>query len=316
MLSRRQFLAVPAAALAAAPRLSSTERVDRAIRGQDVDRLPFSLWHHFGLEKQGPRKHAEATLEFHERYGTDLVKVMSDFPYPKPAGNWWELKVEANPFAPQVHALEIIADGLRGRAHFVETVFNPWNVAEKLSSKEEVIRLRNEQPQKLLDALEVIAQSEANHARLALKAKASGIFLAIANAQDGIMTRAEYAKWSEPFDRLVLQAAGGAPLNILHLHGDKVYVDYFLTGWPAGGVNYGSQETGFPLPAARARFAGVLLGGVDERSYRTRSAGELREDAARARREAGPRLIFTPGCSVPNDSRPDELLRMKEAVQS
>lgn len=315
MLSRRHFLAVPATALLAADRLTSKERVDRAINGQDVDRLPFTLWHHFGLEKQGPRKHAEATIDFHNRYGTDLVKVMSDFPYPKPAsGNWWELKAQASPFAAQIHALEIVADSLRGSAHFVETIFNPWNVAEKLSSKEEVMRLKNEQPQKLMDALEVIAKSEANHARLALKAKASGIFLAIANAQDGIMTREDYAKWSEPFDRLVLKAAGSAPLNILHLHGDKVHVDHFLTGWPAAGINWGSHETGFSVTAARAKFRGVLLCGVDERSYRSRTVDGLRQDAAQARREAGAKLIFTPGCSVPNDSKPEELSRMKAAV--
>lgn len=314
MLSRRHFLAVPAAVVFAAARMTKKERVGNAIAGKDVDRLPFSLWHHFGLEKEGPMKHAEATLNFHRRYDTDLVKVMSDFPYPKPAGSWLNLKVEKSPFAAQIHALEIIGDGLRGSAHFVETLFNPWNVAEKLSSKEEVMRLKNEQPQKLLDALEVIAKSEANHTRLALKARASGIFLAIANAQDGILTREEYAKFSEPFDRMVLKAADGAPLNILHLHGEKVYVDHFLTGWPAGGINYGSHESGFAVTSARAKFGGVLLCGVDERSYRTRTVEQLKQDAAAARQQAGAKLIFTPGCSVPNDSRPDELLRMKAAV--
>jgi len=40
----------------------------------------------------------------------------------------------------------------------------------------------------LLDALEVIAKSEANHARLAVKAGQPAFSFAIANAQDGIMT--------------------------------------------------------------------------------------------------------------------------------
>ena len=41
-----------------------------------------------------------------------------------------------------------------GEVPFVETVFNPWNQAEKISSKQEVQRLKREEPQKLLDALE------------------------------------------------------------------------------------------------------------------------------------------------------------------
>ncbi len=311
MLSRRHFLAVPAAALTAASKMTPKERVDRALRGQDVDRVPFSLWHHFGLERYGPYRHAEATLDFHRNYRTDLVKVMSDFPYPKPSGSWVELKVEASPFAQQLHALQIINDGLVRKAHFVETIFNPWNVAEKLSSKEEVMRLKNEQPQKLLDALEVIAKSEANHARLALKTGASGIFLAIANAQQGILTAEEYAKFSEPFDRIVLKAADAAPLNVLHLHGDKVYLERFLSGWGTAGINYSAHETGMALSAARMKFDGVLLGGMDHRNYRTRTVQQLREDADEAARQAGKKLVFTPGCSVPNESTAEELSRLK-----
>ena len=74
----------PAARSAAA--LSPKQRVDRAVNGQPVDRPPFSFWHHFGLEKEGPESHARATLAFHRRFHTDFVKVMSDFPYPKPGG--------------------------------------------------------------------------------------------------------------------------------------------------------------------------------------------------------------------------------------
>ena len=46
------------------------------------------------------------------------------------------------------------------------------------------------------------------------------LLLAIANAQAGVMTAPDYAKFSEPFDKLVLAAIPSAPLNILHLHSD------------------------------------------------------------------------------------------------
>jgi hypothetical protein len=56
LLNRRQFISGLAAATAmtAAPSCSATsarlthkERVDRALRGEDLDRPPFSLWHHY-----------------------------------------------------------------------------------------------------------------------------------------------------------------------------------------------------------------------------------------------------------------------------
>ena len=87
----------------------------------------------------------------------------------KPGGKWYELKVEDNPFPQQIRALELIRDGLRGDAYVLETIFNPWNVAQKLSSKEEVLRLKDENPTALLAALDAIAQSEIAHARRAFR---------------------------------------------------------------------------------------------------------------------------------------------------
>lgn len=309
-LTRRTFLstALAAPAVLRGASLSSPERVNRALQGKSPDRPAFCLWHHFGLEKQGAAAHAQRTLEFHRAYQTDFLKVMSDFPYPK-----GEKGVLESPFPEQLKALEIIRTQRPAGYHFVETLFNPWNVAEKLTSAAEVKRMMAEKPQQLLDWLDVIARSEANHARKAIAMGASGIFLAIANAQDGIVTPAEYAKFSEPFDRMVLNAAQGAPLNILHLHGPKTHVDLFLSKWDAV-IHYSVPETGKQFAEARKRFRGVLMGGVDHRNYRTSSVEDLKKQIAVARAEGGSRLLVAPSCSVPDESQPAELQRLAAAV--
>jgi len=111
--------------------------------------------------------------------------------------------------------------------------------------------------------------------------------LAIANAQDGIMTQEDYARFSEPFDRLVLAAASGAPLNILHLHGDKVYLDRFVKGWPAAALNYSNFGTGRTVAAMRAQYSGVLMSGLDEKNFRQLSEADLRKQWEAARDAAG-----------------------------
>ena len=179
------------------------------------------------------------------------------------------MRVHDDPFPDQIRALMAIRDALQRSAHFVETIFNPWNVAEKLSSPEAVKQLQAEQPQRLLDALEAIAKSEATHARRAMNAGASGIFLAIANAQPQILGRDDYATFSAPFDRMVLDAVKDAPLNVLHLHGDAVYLDAFYQGWPAAVINYSTHGTKVGIDAVRASYAGVIAGGIDETAYRT-----------------------------------------------
>jgi uroporphyrinogen decarboxylase len=294
--------------------MNPRERVDRALRGEDVDRPPFTFWHHFGLENEPGARHAEATLDFHRKFRTDIVKVMSDYPYPRPKGQWHELTVEQNPFPAQLEALDMIRDALNGRVHFVETIFNPWNQAEKLSSKEEVRRLKEEDPERLLAALRVIAESEASHARKAVAAGASGVFLAVGNAQEGILTREEYATFSEFFDRLVLDAVSFAPLNILHVHGEKPYLDLFLKNWPATAVNYSIHATGVPLEDVRTSYPGVIMGGIDEIEFRGLGHAELKRQADAARRVAGTRFILAPGCSVPDPSTDEELRRLPDML--
>lgn len=313
MPTRRTFL-LSAAAIACgkkSPPLGSTERVDFALQGKEVDRPPFTVYYHFGLERFPGERHAKATLEFHQRYHTDLVKVMSDYPYPKPSGKWFELRVLDNPYPEQVRALELIRDGLKGEAYFVETLFNPWNVAEKLSSKEEVQKLKSEKPEVLLQALDVIARSEANHAKKAIAAGASGIFLAIANAQEV----EDYAKFSEPFDKQVLEAASGAPLNILHIHGDKTYVQPFYSGWPASVIQYSLHGTGIPIAKVRQSYGGVVMGGLDERKFRAMPAEEMETQWKAAQEAAGRKFILAPGCSVPNETTDVELSRLTRLME-
>jgi uroporphyrinogen decarboxylase len=312
MLRRHLILATAAMAAARAQTsLAKTERVKRALAGKDLDRPPFSFWHHFGLKT--PEEHATATLRFHRDYRTDIVKVMSDFPYPKPAGKWYELKPEANPFAPQIRALDLIRNGLNGDAPFVETFFNPWNVAEKLSSKEEVLKLKNENPKALLNALDAITISEINHAKRALQAGAAGIFLSVANANSQSMSRADYERFSLPFDRRILEAASGGWLNILHVHIEPGYLDLFR-GFPAAVFNYSQHVSKIPINDVRKQYPSAIAGGIDELNYKKLAPKELAAQWHSAQAAAGGKFILTPGCSVPNDSTPEELARLPKLL--
>ena len=300
-----------AAAARSQASLGKTERVRRALAGKDLDRPPFTFWHHFGLKT--PEDHSAATLKFHSDYRTDIVKVMSDFPYPKPAGKWYELKVEESPFAPQIRALNQIRDGLKDGAPFIETIFNPWNVAEKLSSKEEVLRLKDENPKALLNALDVITKSEINHARRAISAGAAGIFLSVANANAKSLTRADYERFSLPFDRRILEAASGAWLNFLHVHLEPGYLDLFR-GFPAQVFNYSLHVSNIPIADVRKAYATTIAGGIDELGYRKLPVRELTAQWHAAQEAAGKKFILTPGCSVPDDTAREELQRLPNLI--
>ena len=323
MMNRRSFLLSAAATASAAlaqtvpgkvadrKPLSRKERVDRALAGRDVDRPPFTHWHHFG--PQTAEVHAKATLDYHWKYKTDIVKVMSDYPYPKPAGNWYELKVLDNPFPDQIRALELINSGLNGDAYILETAFNPWQVAVKLSSKDEVLRLQQENPQRLLDALDVITRSHINHANRAFAAGASGILFSIANAKRDELSPADYARLSGPFDKLFFEATASAKLSFLHLHWENEYVDQFV-GFRAPVVNWSVQTSGVSVRTVRSKFSQAIATGIDEKAYKDLSSAQIREQWQSARKDAGSKFILTPGCSVPNDSTDEELSRLPQVL--
>jgi len=308
---RRTFLLAPAAAALRGAALDPRERIDRALAGREVDRPPFCFWHHFGLKT--PEDHARATLEFHRQYRTDFVKVMSDFPYPRPAGKWYELRPEANPFPAQIRALELIRDALGGQVYFVETIFNPWNVAEKLSTPEQARRLKDENPRGLLDALDVITRSEIHHAKRALETGAAGILLAVANANSTVLSPEDYQRFSAPFDRRILEAVSGARLNILHLHTDRGQLQFFRD-FPTAVINYSFEVTGIPIREVRRDFSVPIMGGIDEVNYRKLDSEQLQSQSRSAAAEAGPKFILSPGCSVPNDCTTEELLRLPAAL--
>lgn len=312
-MRRREFLLAAAApAILRGAAMTRKERIDRALAAEDVDRTPFTFWHHFGLKT--PEEHAERTLQFHRDYRTDLVKVMSDFPYPKGKGKtWYDVKMVDNPFPQQIRALELIRDGLGGDAYFVETIFNSWNVAEKLSSKEEIRKLKAENPQALLNALDVITQSQIRHMHRAQKAGAAGFLVSVANANAAEMEREDYIRYSRPFDRRLMKAAADSKLAILHLHLDKDFIELF-DDFPGNLINYSAHVSRIPIREMRRRYSQVIMGGIDEVNYRKLTERELKAQWDSAQGAAGKKFILTPGCSVPNESTPGELKRLPAVV--
>ena len=55
--------------------MNKRERLEAAIAGQSVDRVPVALWRHFPGDDQDPSDLAAATIAFQRRWDFDFVKV-------------------------------------------------------------------------------------------------------------------------------------------------------------------------------------------------------------------------------------------------
>jgi uroporphyrinogen decarboxylase len=339
LLNRRQFITAMAAAtamtavrssFASSTRLSHKERIDRALRGEDVDRPPFSFWHHY--KRPTAQLEAQDHLEFHRRYDTDFVKVMNDFDYPRSTtGKWYELEPLKTPYPEQLHTLELVRDGLQGNAYFVDTLYGPYMTAMLLLAAEpefagkknaedrsEVIesihKFQKENTAGWEQAMEAITQSTINHIRGSQEIGSSGTLVSIFNATSKFGSVSDYERYSRPYDKRVLAALADSKLTILHLHTlERPYLEQFRD-FAAPVVNYSVKTSGIPIAEVRKVYAQPIAGGVDEVDFDRLTTEEIRKQWTLAREQAGSKYIITPGCSVPDASTDAELGRMPRAV--
>ena len=70
--------------LSGPPQITHRQRIELALSGFPVDRVPVCFWHHFQPAGNG-RQLARATFDFFVTdFDLDIVKVMPDLPYPFP----------------------------------------------------------------------------------------------------------------------------------------------------------------------------------------------------------------------------------------
>ena len=210
--------------------MTRVERVRAAVAGRAVDRPPFTVWYHFGLQHAPAEHTAQAHLEFLEAYDLDWLKVMNDYSYPMPPGvetldragdlaRVEPLDPAATPMAAQLEVIERLARALAGRALVVDTVFNAWNTLRRNVVKDAIVPFMREHPKALERALGAVNESLIRYVRGSLARGAAGIFLSVP-ASEEFVTREEYERFMRPFDLALLEAGRGA--GELHVKSHKV----------------------------------------------------------------------------------------------
>jgi uroporphyrinogen decarboxylase len=311
--------------------LSHKERVDRALLGQDVDRPPFTFYRHYG--RPTAELEAQDHLDFHRTYKTDIVKVMNDFDYPKSTtGKWFDLKPLDSPYPNQLETLRRVRDGINGDGYFIDTLYGPYmtamilyqsqpqfaNLPKSDDVQDQQIKslhdFQRQNPDAWHNALDAITQSTINHIRQSKEIGASGALVSIFNAESKFGTVEDYKKYTRPYDKRVFDALADTKLTVLHLHYlERPYLDQFKD-FHAPVLQYSVKTSGIPISEIRQKYSQPILGGVDEIDYRKLTTDEIRSQWQDAKSQAGAKYVAAPGCSIPNDSTPDELAHFPKSL--
>jgi uroporphyrinogen decarboxylase len=328
-----------------ADEMTHRERVRAMLKGQEVDRVPVSMWRHFYASETSPELLAQAMLKFQERFDWDFVKVNPRASYhvedwglevrydgdrsPEVVGtpikvpdDWLKLnvlKLDRGVLKEHLNALELIAKGLKGKVPFLMTVFTPLSIAARLAPSEQTFRQHLRQhTDKVQHALEIVTESFINFSRACLDRGASGLFYATtAWASSDLMSEEEYRTFARPYDLKLLKAMPPAEFHILHVcrHRNLLQV---MTDYPVQAFNWDVRGAGNPsLTEGSAMLGGkTVIGGLSHgRDLVEASPQQLAGEVVGLRVAMGRKgWMLGAGCTFPPETPEANLTAIRQAV--
>jgi uroporphyrinogen decarboxylase len=323
--------------------MTKLERVQAALRRQPTDRPPYAFWRHFPDVDRSPAALAQSTLRFHERYGSDFLKVTptggyavqdwgcveSDRVLPdghRPCArhavtgpeDWRKIrpvKMESTGWASHLETIIRCVVDRRADCPTLPTVSSPLSLARKLAGDRLNYDLA-ENPQAVTGALEAITETILAFADACFREGAEGFFYSIRSASTDVHTEEDYLRYGEPYDRRILEAVRPrSRLTILHCHGERLIFDR-LAALPADAWNWDDRRSGPPLRDGKARVPGAVIGGLDQReTLRTGPPDEARAEAEDAiAQTGGTGLILGAGCVLMSGSSDLTLVELIKSI--
>jgi uroporphyrinogen decarboxylase len=290
--------------------MNKKERVEAALRGDSVDRVPSTVWGHDYAREGNVQAQAEALIEDYTRYDWDFVKVtprasyhvegwkvkvrpadeknkaliIEDTPI-KSSSDWKRLRPlepERPALNEQLRALQLINHGVGFEAYFVQTIFCPLGVAKYLvgNNSERVLQTMREDRKALHSALRVITETFTTFAIACLEEGASGIFYSTCGwASQTMLTRDQYREFGEQYDLEFLDAIKSrSKCNILYHSGERLHFDLFAH-YPVHAVSWDSTRIGNPdLHEGERRIGKAVMGGLSAQTLKDGPSERIYEE--------------------------------------
>lgn len=307
-------------------KFSKHKRLEAAIAGEAVDRLPVALWRHWPGDDQDAQAQAAAHIAWQKAYDWDFVKVSPSSSYAiqdwgvesvweghmegtrtytrhtvsDPAG-WADLPVldpGQGMLAVQIEALHLIGEAFQKESPFLATIFSPLSQAKNISGGEAMLSHMRQDPAAFQKGLQTITESTLRFIDAAKKTGISGIYYAIQHNRYHLMSPAEYQVFGQPYDEEILGFANDLMMNVVHVHGPGAYLD-IVADYPVEVVNWHDRETPAGLADGLKQICGAASGGVSRDSMLRESPETALAEAADAvKQTGGKRFILGTGCVI------------------
>ncbi len=318
-------------------KMSKKERIQAALKGEETDRVPISLWTHFPDVDQDPRWLAETQVAFLEKYDLDFIKLMPfglycvqdwgckillngkprNTPFPdefaiQKSEDWQsiqEFPATYGTWCKQVQLAHHIKKLNKSDVPFIQTIYSPLNTALKLAG-DRLYSDMKQSPELVHEALHQITNTTINFIEANIEAGVSGFFFATQCATRDIMNRETFEEFGKRYDlQLFDRFKDETYFNVLHIHGNNIMFDELLS-YPANCISWHDRWTEPSITQAKKLTDKCLLCGIaagPERGKRDvlqeGDPEEIREHIVNAVESADRRgIIIGPGCIAKYDT--------------
>lgn len=319
--------------------MTHRQRIENALAMKPTDRLPYSMWMHFPNRDRHPRRLAELSLEYQQKYDLDFIKFMPyglfstvDFgldirvlpgfdgpptaekPLVQKISDWDKLKPVSGTdgeYSIVLEAQRLLLSMMDSPVPFIQTVFSPMTTALKLSSILTVLEHAKETPSKLHRALEIITATSIQFAKAAISLGADGIFLASQISCRNLIDEKTHDEFVKKYDLAILNAVKGQTwFNVHHIHGVEGMMEE-LQDYPVHAVSWHDRNDGPHMEEVRKYSQKAFIGGLSHgHSLSAKSnkdiVGEVLDTAAMNK---GLGVILGPGCVI-DPTTPAERLEL------
>lgn len=327
--------------------MTPRERVMAALAGQPVDRPPVSFWGHFYHLESSAADLVRATREAWQRHAWDWIKLNPRkhyhvepwgvrYAYPgvpgeKPMLTDWPIHegadwaaigrqpLDAPAFAEQIEAVKQLRAAVPREVPIIETVFTPLAIlGEMVEVPQQLRRHMDSHGEQVRGALAAVTDSFVPFVRALLDAGADGIYFATVDwASRDLMSPDDYRAWARPTDLRLIEAARGAPFNVLHVC-KRHNLLFELADYPVQAFSWAATDPTNPsLADGLQRLDRAVMGGITQDGALQQpdpSAAMIEFEAAR-RQTHGRHWLVAPGCSIPPGTPEGNLAAIRAAVE-
>lgn len=310
--------------------MTKTQRIKAAIAGEEVDRIPYSLWTHMpGIDLE-PKLNAKKTYEFYKTYDVDFIKTMNNGMYSiedfgceidyseiinggvakitktpiHSTEDWKEIKevsIEQGALKREQDYLTLLMETLAGEeVPVIFTVFSPITTANKMCGGKLLQYIEQGHGELIHQALKEITRTTCRLAARVIQLGAAGIFFASQMSSYSVTTEEIYEEYGAFYDRQVLDRANesGGWCNVLHAHGEDIMFS-LLKDYPVQVFNWHAWQTLPTVEEALLYTGKCLMGGIERMDITNHKKNKLREEIFNTIKVTnGKHLILTPGCVI------------------